>query len=73
MDQYLSALRSQLAMCEKLLVERTKKVARDPQGLSTYNARLTHTLAMYHLVQELRGMVEQDPDLWEDEPDIVPF
>lgn len=70
---YLKELRRHLTLCEQLLRERTKKVARDPKGMTRYEARVTHTLTMYHLVQELRGIAEQDPDMWDDEPDIRPF
>lgn len=72
-DIYLEEVRRHLEQCERLLKERTKKVSRDKTGLTTYEARVSHTLTMYHLVQELRGVVMQDPDHWADEPDIVPF
>lgn len=73
MDMYLNELIRHLSLCEQLLRERSKKVSREPTGGVRYQARVTHTLTMYHLVQELRGIAEQDPDKWDDEPDLVPF
>lgn len=41
--------------------------------LSRHYNRLNHTRATIGLLEELAGMMIQDPDHWDDEPELAPF
>ncbi len=73
MDEYLAAVTSHLRLAEQTLHLRLAKLERIKSRDSRHYNRLQHTRSMLLLVQELRGMSMQDPDMWDDEPDLVPF
>lgn len=69
----LKIVRSHLRLCAMALEERQKRLDNTTSKLSLHYNRVAHTAMMLELVQELQGLATQDPDLWEDEPDVVPF
>lgn len=73
MDEYMQSVTSQLKLADLMLHARLAKLERQTDRPSRHYNRLQHTRSMLLLVQELRGMALQDPDMWEDEPDLVPF
>jgi len=72
-DIYIIELRRHLGMCANILEARGKTSEREQVGMSLHFSRIRHTNIMLNLVNELRGVVEQDPENWDDEPDVVPF
>lgn len=73
MDTYLAAVRSHLKLSRMMLQERLKVVEKSPVGLIRRQARIEHSRAMLSLIEEVEGIVMQDPDMWDEEPGLVPF
>lgn len=73
MDVYLQAVKAHLRLCELSLEARLKLVEKTAIGRSRRQSRLDHTAAMLSYVQELQGMVTQDPDEWDEESALAPF
>jgi len=73
MDIHLQVLASHLRLAEMALEARTKGLENTRSKHSRHYNRVNHTAAMLSLVQELRGLALQDPDVWDDEPELVPF
>jgi len=72
-DVELSAVRSHLRLCTVLLVHRLTRLENQKVKLSLYYATLQHTKVLLNLAQELEGFALQDPDMWDDEPESIPF
>ncbi len=73
MDTDIRLVRGQLNTSLKMLKLRRQRLEESKQKLSRHFSKLAHTRAMEGLLEELLGLLHQDPDLWDDEPDIVPF
>lgn len=73
MDIYLTAVQSHLKLARKTLQARLKVVEKQSTGMLYREWTLAHTSAMLSYVEELEGMVIQDPENWDDEPDLAPF
>ena len=73
MDAEFSVAQSHLKLCRLALNQRLKTLEARTSKQSRHYNRLKHTRSMLVLLMELEGMVMQDPDLWDDEPDLVPF
>ena len=73
MDTELQVVADQLRLAEMALEHRLKKLENTRSKLSRHYNRVSHTTALLSLVQEMRGVVLQDPDVWDEEPDLVPF
>lgn len=73
MDAHITAVRSHLKLANAVLEERLRALETTRTRLSRHYSTVAHTRAMLTLVEELRGLAEQDPDMWDAEPDIVPF
>lgn len=73
MDIELQQAQGQLRMALMCLQARDKRLRLMRSKWSRHYTRISHTKAMIGLLEELLGVVMQDPDVWDDEPDIVPF
>ncbi len=73
MDADLSAANAHLYLTMLCLVARQSRLEKTTTRMSRHYSRIAHTVALIHLVEELQGLVQQDPDMWDDEPDLVPF
>ncbi len=73
MDTELAAAESQLRLASKILHVRQMRLAKTTTRMSRHYNKVKHTDAMISLLEELRGFVLQDPDYWDEEPDLVPF
>lgn len=73
MDIELAAARANLKLAEQALTIRRKRLENTTTKLSRHYNTVQHTEALIGLLQELRGLLEQDPQKWDDEPDLVPF
>lgn len=73
MDHFLEGVQSHLKLCRLLLEARLSKIENSKTKLSRDYNRMKHTRAMVGLIEELEGVVTQDPDNWDEEPESVPF
>lgn len=73
MKVHLTQTMSHLQLCLIIMKDRRVRVERSAVGLLLRQHRLMHTDMAIALLEELLGMMHQDPDKWEDEPDLVPF
>lgn len=73
MDVELQAARSHARLMIAVLIAREKRLQQTKSKLSLHYNTVAHTRVLIGLVEELQGVLEQDPQMWEDEPDIVPF
>ena len=73
MDIELQVVRSHLRLAAMALQQRTRKLENTRSKLSRHYSTVAHTAALLVLLEELQGLVLQDPDLWDDEPENVPF
>ncbi len=73
MDTYLQNVDSHLKLCRLLLIDRIKKLEASKKRESRHYSRLAHSRALLSLIEEVAGLVLQDPDVWDEEPDLVPF
>ncbi len=72
-DKYLAQLESQLKLAHMTLAARLIAVEREPVGLSRRQSTLHHTRAMLAMIEEVQEIVKQDPDNWDDKPELLPF
>lgn len=72
-DIQLVAARSQVRLALMAMEQRRKILAKLESKLSRHYNRVAHTEATIILMEELLGMMLQDPDHWDDEPELVPF
>ena len=73
MDVEYVTCRSKLQLALMAMRERERRLRRTRNRLSRHYNRLQHTVIVVALLEELLGVMEQDPDNWEDEPDLIPF
>lgn len=73
MDKELQQATSQLRLALMCLQQREKRLQNTGRKLSRHYNRVQHTQAMIGLLEEILGVALQDPDVWDDEPDLVPF
>lgn len=73
MDTELSVAISHVTLARKVMEARAKRLAETRTKLSRHYNRVRHTKAMIDLLEELGGVLEQDPDKWDDEPELIPF
>ncbi len=73
MDVELQVTHSHLKLILVALKQRQKRLVLASSRLSRHYNRTNHTATLIVLVEELQGVVLQDPDNWDDEPDLVPF
>lgn len=73
MDIELRNATSQLRLALLSMQHRHKRLVATTERKSRHYNRLQHTAAAVSLLEELLGMLLQDPDHWDDEPESVPF
>lgn len=73
MDPYINAAASHLKLADNTLRARLDKLEKATTKTSRHYNKIQHTHSMISLIEELRGIVLQDPDMWDEEPDLVPF
>lgn len=73
MDTYLHAAKSHYKLAHQVLQVRLDRLENSTTRLSRHYNKIQHTRAMLGLTEELLGLVSQDPDNWDEEPDLVPF
>lgn len=73
MDADLSAANAHLRLAEMALAHRLAELEKSKSRMSRHYSRMAHTAALLILVNELQGLVAQDPDEWDEEPELVPF
>lgn len=73
MDTELKAASSHIKLALLVLREREKRLANTRSKPSRHWNRVRHTAVLVSLIEELQGVVLQDPDNWDDEPEAVPF
>ena len=73
MDNELAVVKSHLLLAEMALQARKKRLDTTSVRLSRHYNRVKHTAAMLDSVHYIRELVKEDPDLWEDEDEAVPF
>ncbi len=73
MDVNLSVAESRVHLALKNMHDRLKHLENTSSKGSLHYNRLAHTKAIINMMSELLGAIKQDPDHWEDEPDLVPF
>lgn len=73
MDTELSVAKSHLTGAGLVLRHRHKRLENTRSRMSRHYNRLQHTDILISLIEEILGLIEQDPDMWDDNPDIVPF
>lgn len=72
-DKYLDQVESQLKLAHMSLAARLIAVERTPVGMSRRQSTLHHTRAMLAMIEEVQGLVHQDPENWDDKPELLPF
>lgn len=73
MDSELAAARASIKLALQALEARRKRLENTRSKLSRHYNRVQHTAAMIGLLEQVAGVLLHDPDLWDDEPDSVPF
>jgi predicted metal-dependent HD superfamily phosphohydrolase len=73
MDKELTWAHTQLGIAKQLLETRHTKLTSSRTKRSRHYNKVAHTQAMIGLMDELLGLMEQDPDRWDDEWELVPF
>lgn len=73
MDVELTQAAGQLRLALLVLQHRRKRLQNTKTKLSRHYNRVQHTEALIGLLEELNGLVLQDPDNWDSEPELVPF
>lgn len=73
MDVELKQATGQVRSAILAMQHREKRLKNTTTKLSLHYTRLAHTTASVELLQEILGMLMQDPDLWTDEEPIIPF
>ncbi len=73
MDVHLSVAESRVHLALNNMHERARLLEKTRSKKSLHYNRVAHTKAIINLLSELLGVMKQDPDNWEDEPDLVPF
>lgn len=73
MDIELKTAAMHLRLAALALTERGSRLESARTRMSRHYNRVQHTAALIALLEELRGVIQQDPDLWDDNPDDVPF
>lgn len=73
MDSELATAQAHIKLAYQVLEHRLKRLESTRSKLSRHYNRLAHTRAMIELLQQIAGLVHQDPDLWDDEPESIPF
>ena len=73
MDTELQAATSTLRLSLMAMQQREKRLKKTVSKLSRHYSRVAHTGAAIALLEQLLGMMLQDPDHWDDEPDVIPF
>ncbi len=73
MDVHLSTAESRVHLALNNMHERERMLENKQAKLSRHYNRLQHTRIIIGLMSELLGVIKQDPDNWDDEPDLVPF
>lgn len=72
-DNEITVAEAQLRSAKLVLEHRLKRLKNKRSKLSLHYNRLRHTQILLSLVEEVLGVIQQDPDHWDDEPDLVPF
>ncbi len=73
MDAELAQAVSQVKLATMALLAREKRLKKTTNRMSRHYSKLAHTFAARMLLEEVAGMLQQDPDLWDEEPEIAPF
>lgn len=73
MDNQLKLIEMMLKTAIGMAKSRQVDIESKPVGLSRRWSRLRHTEAIIGLLEELQGVVAQDPDHWDDDPELLPF
>lgn len=73
MDEYYLAVQSYLKLADQALRARAARLSAETTKTSRFYNRVAHTRAMLEELEVLRGLLVQDPDNWDEEPDSVPF
>lgn len=73
MSNELVQARNQVRLALLIMVNRAKRLAEKRSKMSRHYNRVQHTNILIDLLQELLGVMSQDPDEWDNEPDKVPF
>lgn len=73
MDANLSVAESRVHLALNNMHDRLRLLEKISSKKSLHYNRVAHTKTIINLMSELLGVIKQDPDNWEDEPDLVPF
>lgn len=73
MDTELGVTMQHLKLAIACMDARHTRLSNSRTKLSRHYNKLQHTRAALQLLEEVLGMLYQDPDRWDDEPDLVPF
>lgn len=73
MDVELQQATGQLRLALMAMQHRNIRLQGTSTRYSRHYNKLAHTVAAISLLEELLGMLLQDPDNWDIEPEIVPF
>jgi len=55
------------------LKQRSKKLENTRSKLSRHYNRVSHTVALLYMVEEVRRVVKEDPDNWDEVTEEEPF
>lgn len=72
-DAELKTAQQHIRLAMLVMANRKERLESVTTKLSRHYNKLNHTHAIFSLLYELDIALKQDPDNWEDNPEMVPF